>query len=42
LNYLDIVCPDSLTVSGQPNDDAKELPIGFWDYRITSKDGVSN
>ena len=42
LNYLDIVGLDSPTVSEQPNGDAKELPIGLWDYRITSKDGGSN
>jgi hypothetical protein len=42
LNYLDIVGQDSPTVSEQPNGDAKELPIGLWDYRITSKDGGSN
>jgi len=42
LNYLDIVGLDSPMVSEQPNGDAKELPIGLWDYRITSKDGGSN
>jgi hypothetical protein len=42
LNYLDIVRQDPPTVSAQPNDDAKALPLGLWDYRITSKDGVSN
>ena len=42
LNYLDIVRQDSPAVSEQPNGDAKELPLGLWDYRITSKDGVSN
>ena len=42
LNFLDIVRQDSPTVSEQPNGNAKELPIGLWDYRITSKDGVLN
>ncbi len=42
LNYVDIVRQDSPAVSEQPNGDAKELPIGLWDYRITSQDGVSN
>jgi hypothetical protein len=42
LNYLDIVRQDSPAVSQQTNGNAKELPIGLWDYQITSKDGVSN
>ena len=42
LNFLDIACQDSPTVSAQPNGDAKELPLGLWDYRISSKEGVSN
>jgi hypothetical protein len=42
LNYLDIVRQNPPTVSVQLNDDAKALPLGLWDYRITSKDGVSN
>ncbi len=42
LNYLDIACQDSSTVSEQSNGDAKALPLGLWDYRISSKEGVSN
>jgi len=41
LNFLDIARQDSPTVSEQPNGDARALPIGLWDYRISSKDGVS-
>jgi hypothetical protein len=42
LNFLDIACRDSSTVSAQANGDTQALPIGLWDYRISSKDGVSN
>jgi len=42
LNFLDIACQDSPTVSEQPNSDAKSLPLGLWDYRISSKEGASN
>jgi len=42
LNFLDIACRDSSTVSEQPNGDARALPIGLWDYRISDKEGESN
>jgi hypothetical protein len=42
LNFLDIACRDSSTVSAQANGDTQALPIGLWDYRISSKEGVSN
>jgi hypothetical protein len=34
LNFLDIACQDSSTVSEQPNGDTGALPVGIWDYRI--------
>jgi hypothetical protein len=42
LNYLDIVGQDPPTVSAHANGDPRALPLGLWDYRITSKEGVSN
>jgi len=42
LNYLDIVCQDPPTVSVRANGDPSTLPIGLWDYQISSKEGVSN
>jgi hypothetical protein len=36
LNFLDVACQDPPTVSEQPNGDARALPIGLWDYRISS------
>jgi hypothetical protein len=35
LNVLDIACQDSQAVSGQPDGDARALPFGLWDYRIS-------
>ena len=34
LNFLDIACDDSSTVSAQANSDTKAAPLGLWDYRI--------
>jgi len=42
LNFLEIARQDSSTVSAQPNSDARALPLGLWDYRVSSKEGVSN
>jgi hypothetical protein len=42
LNFLDFACQDSPTVSAQSKDDPSALPLGLWDYRISSRDGVSN
>jgi hypothetical protein len=42
LNFLDIGCQDPSTVSEQPNGDAKAIPLGLWDYRISSKEAASN
>ena len=42
LNFLDIACQDSPTVSAQPNGDPRTFPLGLWDYRISSKEGESN
>jgi len=36
LNMLDIGRQDSPTASEQPNGDTKALPLGLWDYRISS------
>ena len=36
LNFLDIACQDSSTVSEQPNGDTGALPVGIWDYRIST------
>jgi hypothetical protein len=36
LNFLDIACQDSSTVSEQANGDTRALPVGLWDYRISS------
>ena len=42
LNYLDIVRENPPTVLEQAYRDPSTLPVGLWDYRITSKDGVLN
>jgi hypothetical protein len=42
LNVLEIKSQDSPAASRQPQDDRNEFPLGLWDYRINSKDGVSN
>jgi len=42
LNFLDIARQDTPTVSAEPNVDPSTIPLGLWDYRITSKDEVSN
>jgi hypothetical protein len=42
LNFLDIACQDSPTDSAQPDGGPRVLPLGLWDYRIGSKEGVSN
>jgi hypothetical protein len=42
LNFLDVACQDSPTVSGQPNGDARALPIGLWDYRISKPASLPN
>ena len=34
LNFLDIACDDSSTVSAQANGDTKAVPLGLWDYGI--------
>ena len=34
LNFLDIACQDSPTVTAQSDNDAGDLPLGLWDYRI--------
>jgi hypothetical protein len=36
LNFLDVACQDLPAVSAPPSGDSKALPIGLWDYRITS------
>jgi hypothetical protein len=36
LNVLDIACQDSQAVSEQPDGDARALPFGLWDYRIST------
>jgi hypothetical protein len=40
LNYLDIVRENPPTVLEQAYRDPSTLPVGLWDYRISSKDGV--
>jgi hypothetical protein len=35
LNFLDIACQDSPTVSAQPGNDAGVFPLGLWNYRIS-------
>jgi hypothetical protein len=42
LNFLDIACQDRPAASTQPSGDTKALPVGLWDYRISSKEGASN
>lgn len=42
LNFLDIACQESPTVSAQPDGDPRALPLGLWDYRISSNEGGSN
>jgi hypothetical protein len=42
LNFLDISCQNSSTVSEQTNGDTKALPLGLWDYQVSSKEGVTN
>jgi hypothetical protein len=42
LNIMEIKSQDSPAASRQAEDDPNELPLGLWDYRINSKDGVSN
>ena len=37
LNFLDITCQDSSTVSEQANGETRALPLGLSDYRISSK-----
>jgi hypothetical protein len=41
LNFLDIAYQDSPTVSAPPEGDTQAIPLGLWDYRISSKDGAS-
>jgi hypothetical protein len=36
LNFLNIACQDASAVSEQPSGDPKALPIGLWDYRIST------
>ena len=42
LNIMDVTCQDSSMVSEQANSDTEARPLGLWDYRISSKEGVSN
>jgi hypothetical protein len=42
LNFLDIARQDAPVVSAQPDGDPRVLPLGLWDYRISSKEGESN
>jgi len=42
LNFLDIACQDSSTVSAQANGDTNALPLGLWDYRITNEEVESD
>jgi hypothetical protein len=42
LNFLEIAYQSSPTVSAQANSDQRALPLGLWDYQISSKDGISN
>jgi hypothetical protein len=42
LNFLDIARQDSPAVSAQPDGDPRVLPLGLWDYRISSKEEGSN
>ena len=42
LNFLDIACQGSLAVSAQPDGNPRVLPLGLWDYRISSKEEGSN
>jgi hypothetical protein len=37
LNFLDLAYQDSPTVAAQSTGDADALPLGLWDYRISSK-----
>jgi hypothetical protein len=42
LNFLEIAYQSSPTFSALANGDQMALPLGLWDYQISSKGGISN
>ena len=42
LNYLDIACEVSPKLSAEPDGQPRTFPLGLWDTRISSQEGVSN